>query len=79
MTARQIRRCLRSGQLVVVQGEPWLCFAPDLFGGLVVIAWRRHEDTGPARLASISDKRRAVMFDASMLKRKRRTLKQRTT
>jgi hypothetical protein len=59
--------------MVVLPDEPWLCFTRDLFGGLVVMAWRRHEDAVPARQATLSDKRRAVLFDVSMLKRKRRT------
>lgn len=66
-------RCLRHGQMVVLKDEPWLCFARDLFGGLVVMAWRRQEDAMPARQATLRDKRRAVLFDVSMLKRKSRT------
>lgn len=66
-------RCLQHGQMVVLPDEPWLCFARDLFGGLLVMAWRRHEDAVPARQATLRDKRRAVLFDVSMMKRKRRT------
>lgn len=66
-------RCLRHGQMVVLKDEPWLCFVRDLFGGLLVMAWQRHEDAVPARQATLRDKRRAVLFDVSMLKRKRRT------
>jgi len=73
MTGRQIRRHLRHGQVVVLPDEPWLCFTRDLFGGLLVMAWRRQEEPTPTRLATLSDKRRAVLFDVSMLKRKRRT------
>lgn len=73
MTSRTIKRHLRHGQVVVLKDEPWLCFASDLFGGLLVMAWRRHEDAVPARQATLSDKRRAMLFDVSILKRKRRT------
>lgn len=66
-------RCLRHGQMVVLPDEPWLCFTRDLFGGLVVMAWRRQKEPMPTRLATLSDKRRAVLFDVSMIKRKRRT------
>jgi len=66
-------RCLRHGQMVVLPDEPWLCFASDLFGGLLVMAWRRQKEPTPTRLATLRDKRRAVLFDVSMLKRKRRT------
>ena len=66
-------RCLRHGQMVVLPDEPWLCFSRDLFGGLLVMAWRRREDALPARQATLRDKRRAVLFDVSILKRKRRT------
>lgn len=66
-------RHLRHGQMVVLPDEPWLCFTRDLFGGLVVMAWRRQKEPMPTRLATLSDKRRAVLFDVSMLKRKRRT------
>lgn len=66
-------RCLRHGQMVVLPDEPWLCFTRDLFGGLVVMAWRRQKEPMPTRLATLRDKRRAVLFDVSMIKRKRRT------
>jgi len=66
-------RFLRHGQVVVLPDEPWLCFTRDLFGGLVVMAWRRQKEPMPTRLATLRDKRRAVLFDVSMLKRKRRT------
>jgi hypothetical protein len=59
--------------MVVLPDEPWLCFTRDLFGGLVVMAWRRQKEPMPTRLATLSDKRRAVLFDVSMIKRKRRT------
>lgn len=73
MTTRIILRHLRHGRQVVLTGDPWLCFCIDLFGTLTIVTMRR--EPVPPRLATLSDKRRATLFDPAMIpnKRKRKT------
>lgn len=72
MTKKAIDRALDGGQAVVLRHDPMSRLCRDLFGNLVVVSLR-HDEAEPIRLATLSDKRRAVLFDVSMLKRKRRT------
>lgn len=72
MTTRAIKRAIRCGQIIVLRDEPCHTICPDLFGVLVVMT--RCRDLFPTRLATLADKRRAVVFDVSMLP-KRRTYK----
>lgn len=65
MTSRAIRRAIRQGHVIVLSDNPWHTICPDLFGVLVVESRRR--EPIPTRLATLTDKRKAVVFDVSML------------
>lgn len=73
MTSRAIRRAIRQGSVIVLSDNPWHCICPDLFGVLIIIS-RRKEDFD-SRTATLSDKRKAVVFTPSMLPPKRRRRK----
>jgi len=72
MTTKEIRRAIRQGHVIVLSDNPWHTICPDLFGVLVVESRRR--ELLPTRLATLTDKRKAVVFDVSMIQ-KRRTYK----
>ena len=61
MTTKAINKALLSGKVVVLRDDPLLCIVPDLWGELVVVS--RGQEPFDTRLATRSDKRRAVLFE----------------
>ena len=60
MTTKSINAALQAGRVVVLKGDPLLCIVPDLWGELVVVS--RGQEPFDTRLATIADKRRAVVW-----------------
>ena len=61
MTTKAINEALLAGRVVVLRDDPLLCIVPDLWGELVVVS--RGQEPFDTRLATRSDKRRAVLFE----------------
>lgn len=61
MTTKAINKALLAGKVVVLRDDPLLCIVPDLWGELVVVS--RGQEPFDTRLATRSDKRRAVLFE----------------
>lgn len=61
MTTKAINEALLAGKVVVLRDDPLLCIVPDLWGELVVVS--RGQEPFDTRLATPSDKRRAVLFE----------------
>ena len=62
MTTKQIHEALKQGRVVVLRDAPHLCIVPDLFGELVVVSWQQEEEPAPVRVATPSDKRKAMVY-----------------
>ena len=60
MTTKAINEALLAGKAVVLRDNPLLCIIPDLWGQLVVVS--RGRDSFATRLATRSDKRKAVVL-----------------
>lgn len=61
MTTKAINEALLSGRVVVLRDDPTLCIVPDLWGELVVVS--RGTEPFDTRLATLTDKRRAVIYN----------------
>ena len=60
MTIIQIDRAIKSGEVVVLGGDPLSRICYDLFGNLVVISV--HNNADPIRLATEDDMRQAIIY-----------------
>ena len=61
MTTKAINEALLAGRVVVLMDAPWLCIVPDFWGELVVVS--RGQEPFDTRLATIADKRRAIILN----------------
>lgn len=59
MNTKAIIEAIDAGQDVVLSNDPLSRICKDLFGNLVVVS---RADSGPVRLATLSDKRRAQVL-----------------
>ena len=59
MTTKKIKQAIESGKVVGLKDEPLSRVCYDLFGNLVVVSLSADE---PIRLATVSDKRRAILL-----------------
>ena len=57
MTTKAINKALDNGRVVIIDGDPLSRICRDLFGQLTVVALNDE----PVRLATLSDKRKAVI------------------
>ena len=58
MTTKQICKALDAGQAVTLKGDPSCRICRDMFGELTVVSLKTDE---PPRLATLKDKRRAII------------------
>ena len=58
MTTKEIQKAIDSGRVVCLKGDPQSRICRDFFGELTVVSLRPDE---PARLATLKDKRRAII------------------
>ncbi len=58
MTTKEIRKALDAGHAVVLRDAPNNTICRDIFDGLVVVSLNTDQ---PARLATLSDKRKATI------------------
>lgn len=65
MTTKAINEALLSGRVVVIRDAPHLCIVPDLWGELVVVS--RLLEPFDTRLATIADKRKAIIFNSRFI------------
>ena len=61
MTTNEIKQAIDSGRVVVVGDDTKSRICKDIFGDLVVESV--HKEPEPTRLATLSDKRRARIYD----------------
>lgn len=59
MTTKEIRRAIDGGKVVTLKDEPLSRVCYDLFGQMVVVSLCAEQ---PIRLATVKDKRRAVIL-----------------
>ena len=57
MTTKAILKALDSGRVVIIDGDPFSRICRDIFGQLTVVAL----NDKPVRMATLSDKRKAVI------------------
>ena len=57
MTTKAINKALDNGRVVIIDGDPLSRICRDLFGQLTVVALNDE----PVRMATLSDKRKAVI------------------
>ena len=60
MTTKQITQAIDSGKVVCLKDDPQSRLCRDFFGNLTVVSLRPDE---PARLATLKDKRRAMVIE----------------
>lgn len=58
MTTKEIKRAINDGKVIVLRDDPQCRICQDFFGSLVVVNMRAGE---PDRLATASDKRKAII------------------
>jgi hypothetical protein len=58
MKQKDIHQAIQDGKVVVLKGDPKCRLCSDLFGNLIVVSLRPDE---PTRLATLKDKRNAVI------------------
>ena len=58
MTTKEIKRAIRSGHVVVLRDDATSHICEDFFAGLVVVNIKADV---PTRLATLSDKKRAII------------------
>lgn len=59
MTTKEIKAAIKSGHVVTLGDNPHSRICCDLFGELIVIS--SQNDEAPTRLATLADKRKAVV------------------
>lgn len=60
MTTREIKQAIKDGRVVAIKDDPRSRICCDFFGQLVVVSLNVGE---PTRLATLSDKRQAIIQD----------------
>lgn len=60
MTTKEIKRAIRSGHVVVLRDDATTHICEDFFAGLVVVSLKAGV---PTRLATLSDKRKAMIIE----------------
>lgn len=58
MTTKQICKALDAGRALTIKGDPSCRICRDIFGELTVVSLKTDE---PPRLATLKDKRRAII------------------
>lgn len=61
MTTKEINRAISQGHTVVLRDDACHAICRDFFGNLVVVS--RTQTDEPVRQATLSDKRRAIVFE----------------